>query len=84
MRIIIFVIVMLFASCLDKDVKVTKPQSELLRTPSDISTSLWVVDYNTGGMRYKVFMDYKTGVAVINVTKDSLEVANMKSYSVSP
>lgn len=52
--------------------------SETVTTGSAIYYSVSGVDYYTSGMHYKVFNSANGDVFVVNITKDSLEVA--KNY----
>jgi roadblock/LC7 domain-containing protein len=49
--------------------------SEIVTTGSVTYYSVSTVDYYATGMHYKVFISANGGVFVVNVTKDSLEVA---------
>ena len=77
----IFILVMLFLSgCLPEDTKRQYFAGEVIKYPFVAETVVCIEDYYTSGMHYKVLWSYKGGIQTINVTKDSLEVANMKSY----
>lgn len=54
---------------------------EVIRTPTRLSSYLWVLDYEAGGMRYKIFWNEGHAVDVVNITLDSINYANLKEYS---
>lgn len=68
----------LFTSCGPTETAEGKP-AEVVMTGSSTYYSVSAIDYYIGGMRYRVFNSAPGNIFVINVTKDSLEVANLKS-----
>jgi hypothetical protein len=68
------VVAVVLSSCGRTESGDGKP-SETVTTGSATYFSVSAVDYYASGMRYKVFNSANGSVFVINVTKDSLDVA---------
>lgn len=72
-KIVIALLVVLFIVVACKDVS-----QENYVTSGSGSTGRY--DLNISGMHYIIITGSDRGVGIINLTKDSLEVANLKSY----
>ena len=69
--------VIVLTSCGPTETKDGKP-ADIVMTGSSTYSSVSSIDYYVSGMRYKVLNSAPGNIFVINITKDSLEVANLK------
>lgn len=54
-----------------------RESKEIITTGSRIYTDIQVNEYFQDDIHYKIFTSWEGGIAVINYTKDSLEISNL-------
>jgi hypothetical protein len=50
---------------------------EIITTGTRINTDIQVNEYFQDDIHYKIFTSWEGGIAIINYTKDSLEISNL-------
>lgn len=72
-----FLLLLCFSTTLLACSNKQRENKEIITTGTRINTDIQVNEYFQDDIHYKIFTSWEGGIAIINYTKDSLEISNL-------